>query len=58
MKGSCSIGASIPDAGGGTGVIALPLARMGYEVTLSDLSPGQLRVAEEKLRKTGLLEDV
>ena len=58
MKGSCNIGARIPDAGGGTGVIALPLARMGYEVTLFYLSPGQLRVAEEKLRKTGLLEDV
>lgn len=58
MKGSCSICASIPDAGGGTGVIALPLASMGYEVTLFYLSPGQLGVAEEKLRKTGLLEDV
>lgn len=58
MKGSCSIGARIPDAGGGTGVMALPLASMGYEVILFDLSPGQLRVAEEKLRKTGLLEDI
>jgi len=58
LKGSCSIGARIPDAGGGTGVIALPLASMGYEVTLFYLSPGQLGVAEEKLRKTGLLEDV
>jgi len=58
LKGSCSICARIPDAGGGTGVIALPLASMGYEVTLFYLSPGQLRVEEEKLRKTGLLEDV
>lgn len=58
MKGSCNIGARIRDAGGGTGVIALPLVRMGYEVTLFYLSPGQLGVAEEKLRKTGLLEDV
>jgi len=58
LKGSCNIGARIPDVGGGTGVIALPLARMGYEVTLSDFSPVQRRVAEEKLRKTGLLEDV
>jgi 2-polyprenyl-3-methyl-5-hydroxy-6-metoxy-1,4-benzoquinol methylase len=38
--------------------MALPLASMGYEVILFDLSPGQLRVAEEKLRKTGLLEDI
>jgi len=58
LKGSCSICARIPDAGGGTGVIALPLASMGYEVTLFYLSPGQLGVPEEKLRKTGLLEDV
>ena len=50
--------ARILDAGGGTGMVALPLARMGYAVTLSDLSPGQLRVAEEKLRKQGLSEEV
>ena len=50
--------ARILDAGGGTGMVALPLARMGYAVTLSDLSPGQLRVAEEKLRKHGLSEEV
>jgi len=58
LKGSCNIGARIPDFSGGTGVIALSLASMGYAVTLSDLSSGQLRVAEEKLRKTRLLQDV
>jgi len=50
--------ARILDAGGGTGMVALPLAGMGYEVTVSDLSPGQLRVAEEKLRRHGLSEKV
>ncbi|PXF56786.1 MAG: hypothetical protein C4B59_16345 [Candidatus Methanogaster sp.] len=50
--------ARILDAGGGTGRVALPLARMGYAVTLCDLSPGQLEVAEEKLRKHGLSEEV
>jgi len=50
--------ARILDAGGGTGIVTLPLATMGYRVTLCDLSPGQLRVAEDKLRKQGLLEKV
>jgi demethylmenaquinone methyltransferase/2-methoxy-6-polyprenyl-1,4-benzoquinol methylase len=50
--------ARILDAGGGTGIVTLPLAKMGYSVTLCDLSPGQLRVAEDKLRKKGLLEKV
>jgi ubiquinone/menaquinone biosynthesis C-methylase UbiE len=48
----------ILDAGGGTGRVTLSLARMGYRVTLCDLSPGQLGVAEEKLREKGLLEEV
>jgi len=46
----------ILDAGGGTGRITLPLADMGYQVTLCDLSTGMLDVAEEKLGKEGLLE--
>lgn len=50
--------ARILDAGGGTGMVALPLAGMGYAVTLFDLSPGQLRVAEEKLRKHELSDAV
>jgi ubiquinone/menaquinone biosynthesis C-methylase UbiE len=48
----------ILNAGGGTGMVALPLAVLGYSVTLSDLSPGQLRGAEKKLRKHGLSEKV
>jgi ubiquinone/menaquinone biosynthesis C-methylase UbiE len=51
--------ARILDAGGGTGRVTPSLARMGgYRVTLCDLSPGQLGVAEEKLREQGLLEEV
>jgi ubiquinone/menaquinone biosynthesis C-methylase UbiE len=50
--------ARILDAGGGTGRTTLPLARMGYRVTLCDLSTGMLDIAREKLRMEGLLEKV
>ena len=42
------------DAGGGTGRITLLLAKLGYQVTLVDLSPGMLAIAREKLQKEGL----
>jgi len=48
----------ILDAGGGTGRITLPLAKLGYQVTLCDLSLGMLAVAREKLQKEGLLDRV
>jgi SAM-dependent methyltransferase len=50
--------AKILDAGGGTGRITLPLAKMGYSVTLCDLSPAMLKVARQKLRKEGVLDQV
>ena len=50
--------AKILDAGGGTGRIALPLAKMGYNVTLCDISPGMLKVARQKLQKEGLTDKV
>jgi len=50
--------AKILDAGGGTGRITLPLAKMGYAVTLCDLSPGMLRVARQKLLREGVLDKV
>jgi ubiquinone/menaquinone biosynthesis C-methylase UbiE len=50
--------AKILDAGGGTGRWTLPLVKMGYQVTLSDISTGMLGVAREKLRKEGLLDRV
>ena len=42
--------AKILDAGGGTGRITLPLAKMGYQVTLCDVSSGMLDMAKEKLQ--------
>ncbi len=50
--------AHILDAAGGTGRITLPLAKMGYSVTLCDISPEMLNVAREKLRGEGLLYKV
>jgi ubiquinone/menaquinone biosynthesis C-methylase UbiE len=46
------------DAGGGTGRIALPLAKMGYHVTLCDVSTGMLEVAKEKLENETAQERV
>jgi SAM-dependent methyltransferase len=41
--------AKILDAAGGTGRITLPLAKMGYSVTLCDISPKMLDVAKQKM---------
>jgi SAM-dependent methyltransferase len=46
--------ARILDAAGGTGRIALPLAKMGYRVTLCDISPGMLEVARQKMLREGV----
>jgi len=51
-------GGRILDAGGGTGRWAAPLARMGYQVTLTDISAGMLEVARHKLEAEGLLNQV
>jgi ubiquinone/menaquinone biosynthesis C-methylase UbiE len=50
--------AKILDAAGGTGRITLPLAKMGYSVTLCDISPGMLNVAKQKLLREGVLDKV
>jgi len=50
--------AKILDAAGGTGRITLPLAKMGYSVTLCDISPGMLNVAKQKLLSEGVLDRV
>jgi len=50
--------AKILDAAGGTGRITLPLVKMGYSVTLCDISPGMLDVARRKLLREGLLDRV
>jgi len=50
--------AKILDAAGGTGRITLPLAKLGYSVTLCDISPGMLNVARQKLLREGVLDKV
>lgn len=50
--------ASILDAGGGTGRWSLPLAGMGYRVTLCDISQGMLRQAETKIKREGLADKI
>jgi len=50
--------AKILDAAGGTGRITLPLAKMGYSVTLCDISPEMLNVARQKLKREGVLDKV
>lgn len=50
--------AKILDAAGGTGRITLPLAKMGYSVTLCDISSRMLDVAKQKMLREGLLDKV
>jgi ubiquinone/menaquinone biosynthesis C-methylase UbiE len=50
--------ARILDAAGGTGRITLPLAKMGYTVTLCDVSPKMLEMARQKLLKEKILDRV
>jgi S-adenosylmethionine-dependent methyltransferase len=46
--------ARVLDCGGGPGRYAIELARRGYEVTLFDLSPECLRLAERKAAEAGV----
>lgn len=49
----------ILDAGGGTGRKAIPLAGEGFEhITILDHAPEWLRLAEEKAKAAGLLENL
>src|SRR5512136_999798 len=50
--------ARVLDAGGGTGRWTVVLARMGYEVTLTDISQGMLDVARAKIEAAGLSDQV
>jgi ubiquinone/menaquinone biosynthesis C-methylase UbiE len=50
--------ARILDAAGGTGRVALPLAKLGYSVALCDISFGMLSVARQKLLREGVLNKV
>ena len=44
----------ILDAGGGTGEWAIPLAKLGYDVILTDISRGMLRQARLKLEEKSI----
>jgi ubiquinone/menaquinone biosynthesis C-methylase UbiE len=46
------------DAGGGTGVWAIPMARKGCRVVLLDDSQKMLDIAQKKIRKEGLQERI
>ncbi len=50
--------AKVLDAAGGTGRITLRLAKMGYAVTLCDISPGMLAVARQKVLREGVSDKV
>ena len=45
--------ATVLDVGGGSGVIAVPLAQRGYEVTLLDPAPAMLELARGHARDAG-----
>ena len=45
-------------AAGCTGRITLPLAKMGFPITLCDISPGMLNAAKQKLLKEGVSNKV
>lgn len=46
------------DAGGGTGINAILMAQQCKKVTLLDITPGILTMAEENIRRAGLLNKV
>src|SRR5512136_2362422 len=47
--------ARVLDCGGGPGRYAIELARQGYDVTLFDLSAGNLALAREKADEAGVM---
>lgn len=46
------------DAGGGTGIFSLELAKMGYQVVLTDISKGMLEEARKKIDERGLIRQI
>jgi ubiquinone/menaquinone biosynthesis C-methylase UbiE len=51
-------GAKILEVGCGTGRWVYRLAPMGYQITLSDLSPEMIRFARERVEELGLLQRI
>ena len=49
-------GGCILDNGAGPGKYAMELAKLGYRVTLSDLTPVSVNIAQQKAREFGLME--
>ena len=47
-------GASILDVGGGPGAYLEPLGRLGYDVSLCDLSPANVKIARARAKALGL----
>jgi len=48
----------ILDAGGGPGRYTIELAKRGYDLTLLDLAPEMLKMAERKIRRAGVKKSV
>lgn len=46
------------DAGGGTGIFAVPIAELGHRVTVVDPSPDSLAALERRAAEAGMLERV
>ena len=51
-------GATVLDAGGGTGIWSIELAKMGYNVVLTDISKGMLDKAKNKVTQLGLADRI
>jgi S-adenosylmethionine-dependent methyltransferase len=58
IKRYLKAGDAVLDAGGGTGINAIMMARRGAQVTLLDITPGILALAEENVRQAGLADQV
>src|SRR4051794_41694789 len=53
LDGLGGAGLRVLDAGGGTGGFAVPLARLGHDVTVVDPSPDSLAALERRAAETG-----
>ncbi|SEO95588.1 class I SAM-dependent methyltransferase [Paenibacillus sp. OV219] len=56
IQSNLPIAGHILDNGAGPGKYAMELAKLGYQITLSDLTPRLVEVAEAKAGELGLIE--